>query len=230
MSIVTIVTAVTAPRRTRQAGITLVELLISIVIMGVVSTMLVGGWISLQDSYGYSVTVNDASSTARDAVAVASRALRAAQPPTLATPAPAMITAATPTEVDFYSAFDNAATTASGSGLGAVHLMRIYLDTSGSAAQKTLYWNTGSQTTKLAQNVVNDSVANSNVTPATSTTAIFTYGYLDANGNFQTSDTVPSASLARIVSVQIHLLVDANLNSPPRYANIQTTVSLRNAS
>jgi hypothetical protein len=176
------------------------------------------------------VTVNDASSTARDAVAVASRALRAAQPPTLATPAPAMITAATPTEVDFYSAFDNTATTANGSGLGAVRLMRIYLDTSGSAAQKTLYWNTGSQTTKLAQNVVNNSVANSNVTPTTSYTAIFTYGYLDANGNFQTSDTVPGASLARIVSVQIHLLVDANLSSPPRYANIQTTVSLRNAS
>ena len=141
-----------------------------------------------------------------------------------------MITAATPTEVDFYSAFDNTATTASGSGLGAVRLMRIYLDTSGSAAQKTLYWNTGSQTTKLAQNVVNNSVANSNVTPTTSYTAIFTYGYLDANGNFQTSDTVPGASLARIVSVQIHLLVDANLSSPPRYANIQTTVSLRNAS
>ena len=126
MSIVSIVT----PRgHARQAGITLVELLISIAILGVVSTMLVSGWISLQDSYGYSVTANDASATARDAVAVASRALRAAQPPTLATPAPAMITAATPTEVDFYSAFANTATTASGSGLGAVRLMRIYLDT-----------------------------------------------------------------------------------------------------
>ncbi len=220
----------THSRSPRQAGLTLVELLVSMAIMGVVSTMLVAGWISLQNSYGYSVTANDASSTARDAVAVASRALRAAQPQTLATPAPAMITVATPTEVDFYSAFGNTATTANGSGLGAVRLMRIYLDTSGSAAQKTLYWNTGGQTTKLAQNVVNNSVADGSVTPATAYTAIFTYGYLDAGGNFRTSDTVSGAGLATIVSVQIHLLVDANLNSPPRYASTQTTVSLRNAS
>ena len=224
-----IVRSATPPRRPRQAGLTLVELLVSMAIMGIISTMLVTGWISLQDSYGNSVTAGDASSTARDAVSLASRALRAAQPPTLATPAPAMITVATPTEVDFYSAFGNTATTANGSGVGAVRLMRIYLDTSGSAAQKTLFWSAGSQTTKLAQNVVNDSVANGSVTPATSTTAIFTYGYLDAGGNFKTADTVSGASLASIVSVQIHLLVDANLNSPPRYANTQTTVSLRNA-
>jgi prepilin-type N-terminal cleavage/methylation domain-containing protein len=38
-----IVNIVTPPRRTRQAGITLVELLISMVIMGVISTMLVTG-------------------------------------------------------------------------------------------------------------------------------------------------------------------------------------------
>jgi prepilin-type N-terminal cleavage/methylation domain-containing protein len=223
-------TTAAPPRRKSQAGITLVELLISMVIMGVISTMMVAGWISLQDSYGFSVTSNDTNSTARDAVALASRALRDAQPPTLATPAPAIITLATPTEVDFYSAFNNAATTANGSGIGAVRLMRIYLDTSGSAAQKTLYWNTGGQSVTLARNVVNNAIADTSVTPTVSYTAVFTYGYLDANGNFRTSDTLAGADLANIVSVQIHVLVDANLNSPPAYANAQTTVSLRNAS
>lgn len=228
-------TATTTPaRRKSQAGITLIELMVSTVILGIITTMLVFTWISLQDSYGYSVTADDANTTVRYAVNLMSRALRDAQPQVIATPAPAVITLATPTEVDFTSAFNNPATTANGSGTSAVQLMRFYLDTSGSTAQKTLYWqiNNGSgwnQGTTLAQNVVNNSLANTNVTPNTSYTAIFTYGYLDANGNYQTTDTVPSASLASIISVQIQLIVDTNLNRPPKYADLQTTVSLRNA-
>jgi hypothetical protein len=113
--------------------------------------------------------------------------------------------------------------------------MRFYLDTSGSTTQKTLYWQTNNgsgwnQGTTLAQNVVNNSLANTNVTPNTSYTAIFTYWCLDANGNpLPPTDTVPSANLASIISVQIQLIVDTNLNRPPKYADLQTTVSLRNA-
>ncbi|MGO8685216.1 MAG: type II secretion system protein [Thermoleophilia bacterium] len=229
-------------RRANQAGITLIELVVSTVILGIITTMLVFTWISLQDSYGYSVTANDANSTVRDAVSLMSRALRDAQPTSSPTPTPtgtptppAVITVATPTEVDFTSAFNNPATTANGSGTGAVQLMRFYLDTSGSTAQKTLYWQTNNgsgwnQGTTLAQNVVNNSLANTNVTPNTSYTAIFTYWCLDANGNLlPPTDTVPSANLASIISVQIQLIVDTNLNRPPKYADLQTTVSLRNA-
>jgi type II secretory pathway pseudopilin PulG len=228
------VNIIRSTRRASQAGITLIELVVSTAILGIITTMLVFTWISLQDSYGYSVTADDANTTVRYAVNLMSRALRDAQPQTMATPAPAVITLATPTEVDFTSAFNNPATTANGSGTGAVQLMRFYLDTSGSAPQKTLYWQTNNgsgwnQGTTLAQNVVNNSLANTNVTPNTSYTAIFTYGYLDGSGNYQTTDTVPSANLASIISVQIQLIVDTNLNRAPKYADLQTTVSLRNA-
>ena len=76
----------------------------------------------------------------------------------------------------------------------------------------------------LARDVVNKSV------PSTaSPTAIFTYGYRDGSGNFTTATTVTSVNLTKIISVQIHLIVDANLAHAPSHADLQTTVRPRNA-
>ena len=96
------------------------------------------------------------------------RELRDAQPAALTTPASSPFTVATPTEVDFYSAFNSAGVRADGTGTGALRLTRIYLDTSGSAAQKTLYWqrdtnasggfDSADRKIVLARSVVNTSV------------------------------------------------------------------------
>ena len=44
-------------RRASQAGLTLVELLIAIIILGIVATMLIMGWINLQKSSAYASDV-----------------------------------------------------------------------------------------------------------------------------------------------------------------------------
>ena len=223
---------VTHPRR--QHGITLIELLVSMVILGVVTTMLLVGWTSLQKSYAHSVKSNNARAEVRDAMARVSREIRDAQPVALTSPPSSPFTLANPNEVVFYSAFNNAGARSDGTGLGALLLTRVYLDTSGSAAQKTLYWQRDTnasggfdgadRTIVLARNIVNTSL------PSTgSPTPVFTYGYRDGSGDFMATTTIASADLAKIVSVQIHLIADANLSQAPAPADLQTTVLPRNA-
>jgi hypothetical protein len=167
-------------------------------------------------------------------MARASREIRDAQPVALTTPPSSPFTLAEPNQVAFYSAFNSPGARADGSGMGALRLTRIYLDTSGSAAQKTLYWQRDTNASGgfdgadrkivLARDVVNTSV------PSTgSPTPVFTYGYRDGAGDFTAATTIASANLTKIVSVQIHLVVDANLSRAPAPADLQTTVLPRNA-
>ena len=152
----------------------------------------------------------------------------------------AVLTVAQPTEVDFYSAYNQASARADGSGTAATGLVktRIYLDTSGSTPQKTLKWQrdtngdgTLDRTMVLATNVVNNSIANTNVSPNTSYTAIFTFGYRDAGGNYLTTDNSGSTlDLTKIISVQIRLIIDVNLSHTPNYVDLSTTIRPRNAS
>lgn len=229
-----------APARSKgQAGVTLVELLVSMIILTIVTTLLIAGWASLQNSYAQSVKTNDARAEVRDAVARMSREIRDAQPATLTTTGQSPFTVANPLEVAFYSAFNSPGARADGTGIGVLRLTRYYLDTSGGTPQKTLYWqrdtdNSGTFTAAdrkivLASAVVNNSVPNTNVMPNKSYTAIFTYGYRDGSANFTTADTIGSSDLVKIISVQIHLVVDVNLSHSPVYADLQTTVRPRNA-
>jgi prepilin-type N-terminal cleavage/methylation domain-containing protein len=229
------VTARSAAGRRRQAGVTLVELLVAMVIMTVITTMIIGGWIALQSSYARSVNQNDARSSARYALDFASAEIRGAQPQTVTTPPQSPITLATPMEIDYYSSHDQPGTAADGTGTGNLRLTRIYLNTTSG----TLYWQrdtngsgtwgSGDRTIVLATGVLNNSTANSNVTPGTAYTAVFTYGYLDSNGNYTSADTVTSANLAAIVSVTVHVLVGTQSSHKIAPADLQITVAPRNA-
>jgi prepilin-type N-terminal cleavage/methylation domain-containing protein len=218
----------------RQGGITLIELLVSMVILGIVTALLLVGWTSLQRSYASGVKRNNAQAETRDAVSRMSREIRDSQPSVLTTPPSSPFTVATSTEVDFYSAFNQPGQRTDGSGMGALRLTRFKLDTGGSTAQKTLYWQRDTNGSGafdgsdrkivLAQNVVNTSV------PSTgSPTALFTYGYRGGTGDYLTATSMATADLAKIISVQIHLIVDVNLARTPTYAELQTTVRPRNA-
>jgi type II secretory pathway pseudopilin PulG len=220
--------------RRPQAGITLIELLVSTVILGVVTTMLIMGWTSLQRSYANGVRTSNANGEARDALSRVAREIRDAQPVAITTPASSPFTVATSMEIDYYSAFNAPGQRSDGTGTAALRLTRIKLDTSGSAAQKTLYWQRDTNASGgfdsadrkiiLARNVVNSSV------PSTgSPTPIFTYGYRDGSGDFTTATSIATADLSKIISVQIRLIVDANLSHTPTYADLQTTVRPRNA-
>lgn len=232
-------------KRRSQAGLTLIEVLIAMVIMGVVTTMLVAGWISLQRASAFAVQTNTARATARDALSRVSNELRDAQPTALpiATPTPTyageLLTDAQPMTAKFYSVYNQPGAGDDLSGAAARRLTRIRLDTSGSSPQKTLYWERDvngngvfgdptDRTIILARNVVNASIPNNDVTPNTTYTAVFTYGYRDSSG-FHTADTIASADLAKVISVQVRLIIDANLHHAPSPIDVTTTVLPRNA-
>jgi prepilin-type N-terminal cleavage/methylation domain-containing protein len=232
-----------------QAGITLVELLVVMVILSVVTTMLIGGWISLQRASAFAVQTNNSRATARDALDRVSTELRDSQPPTLATPTPTptpaptstpalsypILTYARPMEAVFYSAYNQPGANEDGSGTGALKLTRIYLDTaSGFTPQKTLYWQRKTDASTgwalgtyrevvLAKNVVNNSIPNSSYTP------IFTYGYGVGGSLTWTDNSDGTLNLATITAVRLRLVVDANLAHTPTYIDLSTTVILRNA-
>ena len=71
-----------------QDGLTLIEILISMIILSIITTMLVMGWVNLQRGYAFTVSSNNSRATARDAISRVSSELRAAQPNTLPTVTP----------------------------------------------------------------------------------------------------------------------------------------------
>jgi len=211
--------------------------------MTVISTMLVGGWISLQRSFAFAQAKNTAAATARDALDRISSELRAAQPPTTtSSDTPFCFTLASPyvcgpTSCVFYSAYNNSAA-ADGTGMGQQRLTAIWLDTSGAAVQKTLYWQrdtaapigqltAADRKTILAKDVVN--------TSAGVNRPIFIYFFRNpTTGLYTDSFNSPvtvfnSTSVATLSSVQIELVVDANVAHTPSYVDLKTTVRPRNA-
>ena len=165
-------------RRARQAGFTLVEILVAMLIMGIVGTLLVNTWISLQRAFEFTQADNTAASTGRHALDRISSELRDAQPSTLygATPTPAFcVTNSTypcnNSSCTFYSPYNNSSTyLGSGiAGTGASVLTELYIDTSGTAAQKKLMlWrdlnhdgvqDAGDQYIQLGNNIVNTTLS-----------------------------------------------------------------------
>jgi prepilin-type N-terminal cleavage/methylation domain-containing protein len=234
-----------AGRRDRQAGLTLIEILISMIVLSIVSTMLIAGWINLQRASAFAVRTNTARATARDAMSRVSSELRGAQPLTLPTASPSatatptpqpVLVSAAPYSVTFYSSYNSKTVNADGSGTASLRLTRLWLDTGTAqpapwpASARTLYWqkdtdNNGSfdRSNVLARNVVNSTMS----TPV----PLFRYGYRDADGNVVWTDNAGSSlDLSAVVAIQARVIVDANMARTPSYVDIITTIRPRNAS
>ena len=227
-------------RARRQDGFTLMELLISLIIMSIVTTMLVGIWISLQGSFDFSQQDNTAATTGRTALDRVSSELRAAQPPTTAATNPFCLALTTPYVCDgydctFYSPYNNskAATQTNPNGTGQSILTSIYLDTSGTTAQKKLYWvrdtnnngvfDAGDQKILLANNVVN--------TAGNVNKPIFQYIlHATPNASFVPANSLSSGNVAQVVAVNVEVVIDANLAHKPTYVDLVSTVRPRNVS
>ena len=234
-------------RRTAQSGISLIELLVSMLILSVITTMLIMSWISLQNAFAFASADNKARATARDALTRVSSEIRAAQPPSALSTTPFYLAGTTPYVCDgydciFYSAYNNplAYSSSGASGLGPVTptgkplLTAIWLDTTGATAQKpqsTLYWqrdtnmndglDSGDLKVALATDVVN--------TPTSMTSnPIFTYNLYDATNGYTRTNALTSLNVASVVSVQVDIVVDANISHTPRYIELMTTVEPRN--
>ena len=237
--------------RRSQAGISLIELLISMIIFSIITTMLVAGWINLQRASATVTRTNNARATGRDAMARISSELRASQPVTLPTPSgtgmpssQTPITAAAPNSVTFYSAFNSAAANLDGSGVAAVRPTRLRLDTAAQTAPwnpacRTLYWerdmdsngsfaDAADRSIVLATNVANLQVADAvNGTPYT---PVFRYAYRSGGTVLWTDNTSGTLDLSTVVGVRVRLIVDAKMGGAPKYIDTTTTVRLRNAS
>lgn len=224
-------------RRESQAGVTLMELLVSIVILGILSTMLVGTWVSLQRAFAFSSQSNTARAYARDSLDRITAELRDAQPPTTTGTTPFYFAGASPYLCDgndcvFYSAYNNSQAAADGADRNQVRLTAIWLDTSGTANQKTLYWqrdtnNNGTfdasdQKIILARNVVN--------TASSVNKPIFTYWFDNGSGSYTSSNSLTSATVAKLSWVDIELVVDSNLKHTPTRIDLVATVRPRNQS
>jgi prepilin-type N-terminal cleavage/methylation domain-containing protein len=240
-------------RRGKQEGVTLIELLISMTILGIATAMLIGAWVNLQQTYTLVVRTNNARASVRDAMSRISGELRGAQPTALPTPSgttmPASetpLTWAGPTEVRFNSAFNSSGANADGSGVSALRPTRIWLDVDAvqpspwNAQCKTLYWqrdfngngsfvDADDRSIVLARNVANENVGDT--TNGTAYTAVFRYAYRDPDGGVLWTDNADSSlDLTSVVAIGVRLIVNRNDGGKPAYVDLTTTVRLRNAS
>lgn len=213
----------------RQPGVTLIELLVGIVLLGIVTSMLIGGFVTMQNSYAFTQRLNTARATARDALDRMASELRDCAPLYL-TPSSTntAIKVAGVYECDFFSSYNQANASSDGTGKANLRLTRIYLTGSGDYKTLVLQRDTNNNGTfdaadrsiTLATNVVNGSTK-------VNVPYIFTYGYTDSSGVAQP----PAHSVAdcsKITWVKVRLLVDGNLNHAPNYIDLTTSVRPRN--
>lgn len=216
-------------RRLRaQDGVTLMELLVSLIIMGVVTTMLIGIWVAVQDSYGFSTASFDARATAQDAMARMTRELRDMAPQTTGQPlyGQPIILRARSNEIRFTTPYQDPGM----SGTPQVLLTRYWYSPTTNCIYEQRDTNdngifdSGDTQITIATNVVNGQEPS-----AASPTALFQYTYYDQNGNLQTASTVSgSQNRAQIQTIQVEILSDLNPNHAPTYMNLVTTVQPRN--
>ncbi len=212
----------TGRRDKRQAGITLIELLVGMTITTVISAMLITSWIALSDSYSFTTKDTKAREYARDATRRLSREIRDAQP----VPGYASIRTARPYRLYFTTLFNDsdAANAANTSPVLIGYLMR-YVASSGTydlyrvedsdgAAGLSFYTD---RKMKVATNCVR---------PTDGSAPLFEYYMYDSAGRLAAWDGVSTSS---IVSVKIRMLIDLNPGHSPNRTEIVTTVQPRNS-
>jgi len=232
-------------RGDHQSGMSLVELLISMIIMSVITVMILVSWFALSKSYSYSVSSNEARDTAREATARLEREIRDAESVSTTSEA-ALIRARVRTIV--VSTTFNIAGNAGPSTVPRLVMYRLYpggelwrfFDVNGNGVIEGVDMNAdgwpgnpylvgeraaGEGHRMLVKNVVNDKVPSD-----TNPTPLFRYSYYrEADGELVQDTTVLGATnRRRVVSVQFDLLVDLNPARSPIYTEFQTTAQLRN--
>lgn len=210
-------------RQCLESGLTLVELLISMSILAVVTTMILMGWFALQKSYASTTKSDQARVDAREGATRMVMEIRAAQ----ALPGAAVLAGGGVTEtsdkssgsewIDFWTTFNHPQTrlhtryeylwsNTSGTYTGSIYRIPDF------ESAPTRMW-------LVVPNVVNG-LGN----------RVFRYLSVNAYGvpTWLTEIPITQAALARISAVEIHLMVDLNPGKSPTYMDIRTTAQLRN--
>ena len=208
----------------RQRGVTLVELLVGMSIMGILSTMIIGSWFVLQSSASSASQQNIQRDNARQALSRMATEVRDAQSRLGYAP----IQTAFANIVSINTTFNNAGNS---DQTQLPHLVRFrYVPSSKTVYRAEDTDGDGSLTDEreavLLENVVNGQVNDALGNPV----SVFTYSYFTDAGVLQTT-TNPSAagvSTYRIITVQIRLLVDVKPNKSPTFMDLTTSVQPRN--
>lgn len=225
-----------------QRGFTLIEILITIVIMSVVTTMIVMMFINLQGAYSFTVNSDHAREDARDAMTLMVTEIRDAQIPTSGSYAgQGPIVYASSNEIRFYTSFSTP------SGIGIPVLTAFTYSLNSSTDLWSLYYqrdtNAPFNTIDSADfsRVVASTIANHDPNGdgnQSDLAEVFTYSYYDSSGNLAstgatydssgTVTSVPTANLPYIQSVNIRLIADLNPAHAPVYLDLRSTVQPRN--
>ena len=235
-----------APRRGRgQAGLTLIEVLVSLIVLGILTTMVLITWFALQNSFAFSVNANDSREAARDAVSRMTVTIRDAQDYTFSyqTGTVKAISVAEASRIVIntsYQEFGNDQVY-SGTDPTVKQAAFVYVKDDSVPQRGKIYYVTDDNNNGLLTDELNnpankgdlvvDHVIN-NVRPsATNPTSVFTYTYFADDGTVTTTDAsgLPSGvPTARIFSVQIHVLIDLDPGHAPVYMDLQSTAQPRN--
>jgi hypothetical protein len=218
------------------------------IILSVITTLLIMGWINMQRGAAFAITSNNSRSTARDAISKVTAELRGAQPTALASPTPSAtampagqppLLTATAWDIVFYSALNNSSAAADATGVGALRKTEMKLDTSAGTAKGVLWLyrdlnndgttnGTGDLKVILAKNVINRKLYDDNASDIQY--ALFAYGYRTVATNPVLWTDTGTSLLSSILAVRARVIIDANISHMPKYIDTTVTVRLRNAS
>lgn len=207
--------------RKRQAGVTLVELLVVMVIMGVISGTLIFTWFALTDSYSFTTDSSNAQDFARDAVARMGRELRDAEPKGADLP----LISADNDEIVFTTTFNEA-----GNENRTVEPVwtRYYYAYDASRGVGQLHRQRGSVDRIIVDNLLNPTYVDAD---GKTRADIFRYDYIASDSTYVTNAPVPDPEMLGTISmIRIHLIVDVNPGKAPKGMDVSTTIHLRNQS
>ncbi len=234
-------------RASGQRGLTMIELLVTILILGILTTMILVSWFALQKSFAFSLKADDSRQAARDSVSRMTVAIRDAQDFkfTYSSQTVPAISVAEANKIVFNTSYQqslNASvpTTATAAGNhSVVQAAFVYVPSTSTPTNGAIYYVTDHNGNGLTDELASDAnvAANgkvvvknvvNNVRPPGSSTPLFMYTYFADDGSVSQATSLPAADTSRIFSVQIHVLVDLDPSHAPVYMDIQSTAQPRN--
>jgi prepilin-type N-terminal cleavage/methylation domain-containing protein len=228
----------------RQQGLTLIEVMVVTVILGIVSTLLVLMWANLQRAYSFTVSSNQSRQQARDSMARMVAEIRDAQIPTSGPYAgQAPIRVASGFDIRFFTSYGQSTTES-------IVLTRYRYRLNSATGRWTLYRQrdtngNGILDSSDLRQVVTTLCVNQDPTGdgnLSDRVDMFTYSYYDTNGNLVTTGatygadgnsvsgttSVPTYNLSGIETVNIRIISDLNPRRAPVYIDLRSTVQPRN--
>lgn len=214
--VTTMTTSPPARERDRQAGTTLVELLVAMSVLAVLTGMILVTWFALQSSFADQARANEARDFARDAVA---RMVREIRDGTQSTAGGNGVYDASGNQVTISTTFNDPGS--SDAGYGDLLLTRFRYNSGTGQLLRIRY--AGPGTTNPRTTVLAENVANPTGTP------VFSYWYYTTTGAPAKTSTPTTTQQLSIYAVEVDLWIDQNPLHPPAAVKLQSTAQIRNA-